>query len=67
MFSYAIKVILFTLIALCAVNFIGKQVLQILEVPLVGKSLQTETMEFSSPEKGGSIEFDPFTGKQHSI
>ena len=67
MFLYASKVIVLTLIALCAVNFIGKQVLLILEVPLVDKSLLTQTMEVPPPEKGSSIEFDPFTGKQHSI
>ena len=67
MFSYAGKVIVFTLIALCAVNFIGKRVLQVLEVPLVDKNLQTQTMEAPTHDKGHSIEFDPFTGKQHSI
>ena len=59
MFLYAGKVIVLTLIALCAVNFIGKQVSQI----LVGKSLLTQTEEAPS-EKSSSIEFDPFTGKQ---
>ena len=63
MFLYASKVIVFTLTALCAVNFIGKRVLQIIEVPQVGNGLLTQNMD--DPVKtGGSIEFDPFTGKQ---
>ena len=66
MFSYAGKVIVFTLLALCAINFIGKGVLQIMEVSLGGNGHQTETME-APPAKSGAIEFDPFTGMHNSI
>ena len=63
MFSYAVKVIVFTLIALSAVSLIANRVLQVLEVSLAGKNLQTQTMEAAPHDKGDSIEFDPFTGK----
>ena len=63
MFSYAVKVIVFTLIALSAVSLIANRVLQVLEVSLAGKNLQTQTMEAAPRDKGDSIEFDPFTGK----
>ena len=66
MLLYASKVIVFTLIALCAVNFVGKRVLQIMELPPLGNSLLTQTMEIP-PGKAGSVEFDPFTGKHNSI
>ena len=63
MFLYAGKVIVFTLIALCAVNFIGKRVLQIVNFSHVGNGLLTQNMDVPF-EKDASIEFDPFTGKQ---
>ena len=67
MLFYAGKVIVFTLIALCAMNFIGKGVLQIMEISLgAGDGHQTETMEVP-PAKSGAIEFDPFTGMHNSI
>ena len=62
MFSYGGKVISLTFFALCAVNFIGKRVLQIVNFSHVGNGLLTQNMDVPF-EKDASIEFDPFTGK----
>ena len=66
MLLYASKVIVFTLITLCAVNFFVKIFQPLIEVPYAGNDLLTQTMD-APLEKDGSIEFDPFTGKHDLI
>ena len=61
MFLYAGKVITVTFVALCAVMFVGKIILQTMENPLAGKRL------LQSVDKIDSMDFDPFTGNEKLI
>ena len=56
MFLYAGKVITVTFVALCAVMFVGKIILQTMENPVAGKRL------LQTVDKRDSMDFDPFTG-----